>query len=289
MLELSQAIKPEATVLLTGDGGDDVFLGYPEHRHLWMAQRLANWIPGPVAKRWYGLRNTAEKINSLRRPAHFLDYATGGLGAVAEAHDGWPNYQWFGMLGARLRDVKPWQREMPWTPEAGRRVLADMLRYDRSGRFVGEYMTKVDGGAMFYALEARSPFLDQSIWEYAGALPYSVRLQGGQLKAVLRKLVRRHLGDRVAFGRKRGFTVPAQRWLAGRWLPQAKAVFEDSLLERGGWIRSSAVLQQLDTAAKQQWAPLQLWYLFVLENWMRFEKADQALTPARSTVERSVA
>ncbi len=288
MLELSQAIKPEATVLLTGDGGDDVFLGYPEHNHLWMAQRLSHWIPEPFGRAWYGLRNGAAKIGALKRPAHFLDYATGGLGAVAAAHDGWPNYQRDGMLGDRLRDVKLWQRDMKWSPDAGRRVLADMLRYDRSGRFTGEYMTKVDGGAMYYALEARSPFLDQSIWEYAGSLPYSLRLHGGQLKAVLRELAHRHLGDRVAFGRKRGFTIPAQRWLAGRWLPQAKNVFQDSLLERGGWINSSAVLKQLDAAAQKQWAPLQLWYLFVLENWMRFEKADQAAIPATSTVERSV-
>ena len=289
MLELSRAIKPEATVLLTGDGGDDVFLGYPEHKHLWMAQRLAKWIPGPLAKSWYGLRSSAEKIDALRRPGHFLDYVTGGLGAVAEAHDGWPNYQQHGMLGARLHDVRLWQRDMPWSPEAGRRVLSDMLAYDRSGRFVGEYMTKVDGGTMHYALEARSPFVDQSIWEYAGALPYSVRLHGGQLKSVLRELARRHLGDRVAFGRKRGFTIPAQRWLAGRWLPQAKALFQDSLLERDGWIKSAAVLAQLNDAAQKQWAPLQLWYLFVLENWLRYEKADQAAAPSVPTVERSVA
>ena len=289
MLELSQAIKPEATVLLTGDGGDNVYLGYPEHKHLWMAQRLGNSIPGPFAKAWYGLRHSAEKISALKRPAHFLDYATGGLAAVAEAHDGWPNYQRAGMLGPRLRDLQLAQRSMKWSPESGRRVLTEMLRYDRGGRFVGEYMTKVDGGAMYYALEARSPFLDQAIWEYAGALPYSVRLHGGQLKAVLRELARRHLGDRVAFGRKRGFTIPAQKWLAGRWLKQAKSLFADSLLERGGWIKSAAVLQQLDAAAQRRWAPLQLWYLFVLENWLRYEKADQALKPAIPTVEQSVA
>lgn len=289
MLELSHAIKPEATVLLTGDGGDDVFLGYPEHKHLWMAQRLGNWLPEPLAKTWYGVRNGVGKIGALKRPSHFLDYATGGLGAVAEAHDGWPNYQRYGMLGQRLHDLKLWQRGMKWSPEAGRQVLADMLRYDRSGRFVGEYMTKVDGGAMYYALEARSPFLDQSLWEFAGSLPYSLRLHGGRLKAVLREMARRHLGDRVAFGHKRGFTIPAQRWLAGRWLPQAKSAFRDSLLEQGGWINSSAVLKQLDAAAQRQWAPLQLWYLFVLENWMRFEKADQATIAATSATERSVA
>ncbi len=275
MLQLSRAIKPQATVLLTGDGGDDVFLGYPEHKHLWMAQRLAQWIPGPLASAWYGLRKFVPRFPALQRAAHFLDYATGGIGAVAAAHDGWPNYQRHHLLGERLTQVRLQQRQMKWSPEAARRALTDMLLYDREGRFVAEYMTKVDGGTMYHALEARSPFLDQTLWEFASSLPYSVRLHGGQLKAILRELARRHLGHRVAAGAKRGFTIPAQRWLAGRWCAHARDVFHDSLLERGGWIRSSAVLHQLDAAAARQWAPLQLWYLYVLENWLRYEQRSQ--------------
>ncbi len=275
MLQLSRAIRPQATVLLTGDGGDDVFLGYPEHKHLWMAQRLAQWIPRPLATSWYRLRNFVLRFPALHRTAHFLDYATGGIGAVAAAHDGWPNYQRHHLLGERLTGVRLQQREIEWSPDAARRVLTDMLLYDRDGRFVAEYMTKVDGGAMYHALEARSPFLDQTLWEFASSLPYSVRLHRGQLKAVLRELARRHLGDRVAAGRKRGFTIPAQRWLAGRWYSHAREVFEDSLLDREGWIRSSAVLDRLNAAAARKWAPLQLWYLYVLENWLRYEQRKQ--------------
>ncbi len=279
MLQLSRAIKPEATVLLTGDGGDDVFLGYPEHNHLRMAQQLAQWIPGPPAKSWYRLRELALRVPSLRRPAHFLDYATGGLAAVAAAHDGWPYYESKGLLGERLSHVRLRQRNMPWSPEAGRRVLTDMLAYDREGRFVGEYMTKVDGGTMYHALEARSPFLDQKLWEFAASLPYSVRLRGGELKAVLRELARRHVGTRIVRGRKRGFTIPAQSWLATRWLNQARELFSDSILQREGWIRSSAVLNELEAAATRQKAPLQLWYLFVLENWMRAEEKARHASP----------
>ena len=291
MLQLSRVIKPEATVLLTGDGGDDVFLGYPEHKHLQMAQRMARSIPGPLARNWYGLRSRAQQFSALRRPAHLLDYATGGLAAVAAAHDGWPNYERHGLLGERFAGVRLLQREMEWSPVAGRHVLTDMLTYDRNGRFVGEYMTKVDGGTMFHALEARSPFLDHKLWDFASALPYSLRLRNGQLKAVLRELARRHLGTTVARGRKRGFTIPAQRWLVSRWLPQARETFHHSLLHREGWINASAVLAHLETAVTKRRAPLQLWYLYVLENWLRHEKLYEfsssplmATTRAFSTV-----
>ncbi|MBV8069601.1 MAG: asparagine synthase (glutamine-hydrolyzing) [Acidobacteriaceae bacterium] len=278
MLQLSRAIKPEATVLLTGDGGDDVYLGYPEHKHLWMAQRIAAFIPPTFAKSWYGLRHAALRFSTLRRPAHFLDYATGGLAAFTAAHDGWPKYQREGLLGERLADVQLGQRGMRWSPENGRQVLTDMLVYDREGRFVSEYLTKVDGSTMHYAIEARSPFLDQNIWEFASALPYSVRLQGGRLKAVLRELARRHLGARVAYGRKRGFTIPVQRWLTGAWLDSTREAFRDSLLQQEGWIRSDAALKCLTEATKHKWAPLQLWYIYVLENWLRHEKTAAVTT-----------
>lgn len=289
MLQLSRAIKPEATVLLTGDGGDDVFLGYPDHKNLWLAQRTAQWIPRPLAKKWYSLRRRALRKRKLRRPAHFLDYATGGLGAVAAAHDGWPVYERHGMLGERLAGIRLPQRRMAWSIEAGRRVLTDMLVYHREGQFVAEYLTKVDGGTMHYALEARSPFLDQEVWEFASALPYSARLHRGQLKAVLRALARRHLGPRVADARKRGFTIPAQRWLATRWLANARELFHHSLLDSEGWIRASAVLKQLDVAGARKTAPLQLWYLYVLENWLRYERANGAFPMRAERMERSVA
>jgi asparagine synthase (glutamine-hydrolysing) len=71
------------------------------------------------------------------------------------------------MLGERLRGVSVSQRDIAWSAESGRNVLAEFLEYDRAGRFVGEYMTKVDGATMFHSLEARSPFLDQDLWEFA--------------------------------------------------------------------------------------------------------------------------
>ena len=58
MLRISRAVRNEATVLLTGDGGDDVFLGYPEHRHFLMAQKLARKLPRVTASLW-------EKINII--------------------------------------------------------------------------------------------------------------------------------------------------------------------------------------------------------------------------------
>ncbi|HEV2915224.1 MAG TPA: asparagine synthase (glutamine-hydrolyzing) [Pyrinomonadaceae bacterium] len=279
MLGVSRAVAAEATVLLTGDGGDDVFLGYPEHRHFWLAEKLARRLPGAAARGWLASRDRVPRAGALRRAASFLDYTTGGLGAVTSAHDGLPFYQAQGLLGERLAGASLEQRALAWSHASGRHVLSEFLEYDRRMRFVGEYLVKVDRATMHYALEARSPFLDQELWEFAAALPFDLRLRRARLKAVLRELARRHLGERVARGRKRGFGVPVQRWIAGgRWRTALEESMRDSVLEREGWIRSAPVLAQLEAASRKGWAPKQLWYIFVLESWLRAERSRAANT-----------
>ncbi|MFL6278400.1 MAG: asparagine synthase (glutamine-hydrolyzing) [Blastocatellia bacterium] len=289
MLGISHAVSRSAKVLLTGDGGDDVFLGYPEHRHFWAAQRLAGALPGVSTELWRRLRNGLPPRGLLRRARSFLDYTTGGLGAVTQARDGWPMYQRSGLLGERLRDECIPQREMAWSQTAARRLLTDFLRYDRRTRFTGEYLPKVDGATMHHSIEARSPFLDYQLWEFAAALPYELRLRGGALKAILRELARRRLGERVAGGRKRGFGIPVQRWLAGKWRERIEACFRDSLLNREGWIRGDAAIAQLDRAASRGWVPNQLWYLFVLEMWLRRERGATADFPTHSETRAHIA
>lgn len=279
MLRISRAVAREATVLLTGDGGDDAFLGYPEHRHLYQAQRLARRLPAVAAKALLVAGRSLPRVGPLRRGASFLNYTAGGLGAVTSAHDGLPVYQQHGMLGDRLRDVTVAQRLIPWERASGRRVLTAFLDYDLRMRFVSEYLTKVDGATMHYALEARSPFLDQELWEFAASLPYAVRMHGGRSKAVLRELALRHLGARVARGRKRGFGVPVQRWLAGRWRGAVAEALRDGLLSRQGWIDPAAATALLSRSARAGWVPNQLWYIYVLELWLRREQETSTTDP----------
>jgi len=281
MLRVSKAVRGSATVLLTGDGGDDVFLGYPEHRHLWLAQKLARSLPRFVANGWRKNQDKLPRGGSLKRFGSFMNYSTGGLGAVTCAHDGLPSYQQFGMLGDRLSGISLAQREIEWSHLSGRNVLAEFLEYDRAGRFVGEFMTKVDGATMYHSLEARAPFLDQDLWEFAASLSFETRLNGGRLKSLLRALAAQKIGERLARGRKRGFTIPVNRWLAGRWRSALTNLLDNAIADREGWINSRAVLKQLDVAAEKGWAPNQFWYIFVLESWLRHEQVSpvEVITP----------
>ncbi|HSP69235.1 MAG TPA: asparagine synthase (glutamine-hydrolyzing) [Bryobacteraceae bacterium] len=269
MLQVCKAVKPKATVLLTGDGGDDVFLGYPHHRNFLYAQRLARLLPSSAARIWPSVRPAVARVPALRRAMHLTDYAVGGLGAVTRTHDGLPYYEHAGILGERLVAHNLKHRAIALSFDSARNLMEEFLEYERRTRFVAEYMTKVDGGAMYYSIEARSPFLDHVLWEHAASLPIEMRLRGGGLKPVLRALVRRNVGAEVADRKKQGFTVPVWNWLIQGWRPQLDALSHDTLLEREGWIRPETISAAAAAAVSAGRAPVQLWALVVLENWLR--------------------
>jgi asparagine synthase (glutamine-hydrolysing) len=273
MLTVCRAVKPKATVLLTGDGGDDVFLGYTHHRNFLRAQTLAQKLPNVALKAWPSLRHLLSDTGVQRRAKHLLDYAAGGLGAITQTHDGLPYFHERSLLGPALLDAELPNRQIPWNPASGRRALEDFLPYEWSTRFLAEYMTKVDGAAMRYAIEARSPFLDQRIWEMAAALPASMRLQNGELKAILRELVRRRISPEVASRRKQGFTIPVSDWLVGPWRAELESLLDNPRISSLGWIDGTNLKAAVNEALANGKASVQLWYLVVLEKWLQGEMA----------------
>lgn len=284
MLWVASAVKKAATVLLTGDGGDDVFFGYPFFQNAWRAQNTGRRLPGMAAAAWSAARHVVPQRGSAARARNFLDYATGGLGAHIRAHNGLPYFERHSLLGERLAGRQFPLRQIPPSREAGKRLLSDVFHYHRDIHFTSEFMPKVDGSTMYYALEARAPFLDQKIWEFASALPPEVRFHGGAPKAVLREIARRRVGPEVASRRKQGFTVPSERWLAERWSGMLDCLRGETLLERQGWIRRGALDAPLRDALARKWVPPQIWNLLVLEHWLERDGARRSHAAAADPV-----
>ncbi len=264
-------------MLLTGDGGDDVFLGYDFHYHYFRAQQVARKLPPGSAAAWKLARPLFDAIPRLRRPKHFLDYVTGGLGAVTRVlHPGLPYYRARDLFGSRLQGLDLAQRNIPRSAAAGRTLLSDFLTYQQRMWFVAEFMTKVDGATMHCALEARSPFLDHTLWDFAAKLPFEMRLRGGERKAILREIVRRRVSPAVASLKKRGFEIPVDRWLVTRWQREIEQLAANSCLERDHWLKPGALATLTKEAASTGTASHQLWFLLVLENWMAAGKGAPA-------------
>jgi asparagine synthase (glutamine-hydrolysing) len=274
MLRVARAVASSAKVLLTGDGGDDLFLGYPRHRHLWLAEKTARNLPQFLAGAWNRWGGHLPRVGALRRGGAFMDYATGGLQAFLRASLGASASEAHHFLGPRL--VRAAISAPPPVSLEDGGMLETFIDFEHRTRFIGEYLRKIDGATMHHGLEARSPFLDQELWELGSALPVSLRLRGGRLKAVLRELVRSRIGARVALRKKRGFRIPVQRWLAGRLLRSVEQTMHDSLAAQEGWIDRDSVLSALGHPAPGSGASEMLWRIFVLERWMRYEKERQS-------------
>jgi asparagine synthase (glutamine-hydrolysing) len=270
MLLVSRAIRRAGlTVLLTGDGGDDVFLGYPRHRMLLCTSQVARVLPSAATTAWERARGALPAHGMGRRLRHLIDYTVGGLPAFLRGNDSLARLLGSGLGGSRLMAAAAHQGPSA-TPSMlhARRALEDYLAYDLRTQFVGEYLTKVDSTTMHYALESRSPFLDHQMWEFATTLPFDVRLRGGRLKAVLRALAKRRISKRVAGGRKRGFTVPVEQagWPALRSLLPVNG--HDWRTVQDGWV-TSGIADEVRAANARGAASETLWRASVLELWLR--------------------
>jgi len=135
-------------------------------------------------------------------------------------------------------------------------------------------MPKVDEATMYYSLEARSPFLDQKLWEFAATLPPAIRFRGGVLKAILREIVRRRVNPAVANRPKLGFTVPVERLLADKWSDALDILQSPNELERQGWIRPHSLAAPIAEAKAQRWVPKQIWCLLLLEHWLQRQSSQ---------------
>jgi asparagine synthase (glutamine-hydrolysing) len=268
MLRVSQAVKPFATVLLTGDGGDEIFGGYPFLYNVWRAEGLARKMPSAAGPAWQLVRSVVPRAGPLRRARNFFDYTFGGLGTFTRVRPGLPYFESRGLLGEQLRSRTLSQRDMAASAESARRLFSDVLGYHQKTHFLSEFLPKVDASTMYYALEARAPFLDQLMWEFASRLPGNVRFHGGRLKAILREIVKRRIHPLAAERRKQGFTVPVERSLLDGSRGMLESLAHESLLESGGFIRTGSLQKLVSDAIAQRNVPVQLWYLVVLEKWM---------------------
>jgi asparagine synthase (glutamine-hydrolysing) len=276
MLWVCGAVKKNATVLLTGDGGDDVYLGYPFFNYAVMCERAAQAIPKPLAPAVRGFANLLPDSGRSKRLRSALSYAAGGIGAWRQRNDGLPYLESRGILGERLAGLPYDWRQVPPSAAAGRRLFRDVFESHRQLHFTSEFMPKVDGATMHYAIESRAPFLDQKMWEFAATLSPDVRLRGGMLKAVLRRIAGKYLNRETAQRPKQGFVVPVERWLATRWSAMLDRLQDGTVLEREGWIARGSLAALIQDAKSKGEVPLQIWRLLVLESWLGKHNSSEA-------------
>jgi len=92
---------------------------------------------------------------------------------------------------------------------------------------------------------------------------------------VLREIVRRRVGEEEAFRPKQGFTIPVEELLSRQWKHELTPLKDGTLLEKEGWLRPGSIRREVEQAETSQRVPQALWYVLVMEHWLRADKQRQ--------------
>jgi asparagine synthase (glutamine-hydrolysing) len=224
---VSHLVRQHCTVALGGDGGDELFAGYPMHQRLMWLQRNAEPVPLTLRK---AIAHAADRYLPVGMKGR--NYLL-SLGYDYRAQI--PHFQEF--FGPRLRgQLLPQFADLLGTAEAVRAsrfpatrdLLQRATRFDFENYLAEDILVKVDRASMLNSLEVRAPLLDYRVIEFAFArIPSTLKASVSDKKILLKRLAERVLPSDFDRGRKQGFSIPLSEWLkAGPF----RQLFWDTLL-----------------------------------------------------------
>jgi asparagine synthase (glutamine-hydrolysing) len=272
---VSRLARPHVKVVLTGEGADELFLGYNWYRLTAWNERLGaryrSWLPAPLRA---GIRDAVGwSPRALRRYASrtFLTLDGGIRGVGYENFAVFPRAARMALLNDRrlAETVDPYREQLRCFEEAAGSTAERMSRADLQTYLV-ELLMKQDQMSMAASVESRVPFLDHELVEYVVRMPVRFKLRGVTTKAVLRQALRGRVPREILARRKRGFPVPFGRWARERFAPLIRATLLGSRARARG-LFEPAVVQRLVAEHEAGVANHadRLWLLLNLELWQR--------------------
>jgi asparagine synthase (glutamine-hydrolysing) len=265
---LSRMTRQHVTVALSGDGGDETFLGYERYR---IAPKLLGMgrVLTPAGK---GLSNLAARVlpygSRVRR----------GLECLAKEDRDLYNY----FLGYRRERLSLLREEVleDLSETGAEEILKDwhvdgstVLRFqncDVRHYLADDILAKVDRASMYHSLEVRCPLLDQDFVELATRIPPEMKLNRSGGKSILKKLARRYLPAELSERPKQGFSVPLNHWFRGDLEGMLKEILADHSSHVWEWYDKEVVSRRIrglfipgsDSGAV-------LWRLVFFHSWCR--------------------
>jgi asparagine synthase (glutamine-hydrolysing) len=283
---LAEMTRRHVTVALNGDGGDESFAGYSRYAANALAARLER-VPMPLRRLGAGLaarlpesaeeqstRNRVRRLGgalALDGPARYERYVS--LFDSAQRQRLYSD-EYRAALGTT--DVAAEAIAAPWREASGSARLDLLLEVDVRTYLPGDLLTKIDIATMAHSLEARSPFLDPEMMQFAASIPAPMKLRGMEKKVILRDALRAWLPDSILDRPKQGFSVPLAEWLRGDLRDYSHEVLLDPGSLAGERFRPGAVRGLLDEHQAGRDHSQRIWALMMLEQW-RAEVLEQPL------------
>lgn len=280
---VSKLASQHVTVVLSGDGGDELFAGYDRYlAEKWMrnirflppaARNAIKWIRRGIPEGMRG-RNLLHRI-SLPDTERYLDASTlfkkeeQGKLFRAEVSELLAGYDPGSVAAQRLPPTSGhWLSALQWLD------LHNYLPLD--------ILTKVDRMSMAHSIEARPPLLDHKLVEFAATIPPELRLRGRTTKYIFKRAMRGILPDETIDKPKQGFAIPLGRWFRGQLGPFVRDLLLSETSRRRGIFDPEYIEKLLKWHAKGRELDMQLWTLISFELWCRTFLDNVSRKPMRN-------
>ena len=274
---VSELAAQDVKVALSGEGGDELFGGY------------YTYVADLYAERYGRLAHAAspliELLPSSNRKAS-LDYRAKRFARAAhlpplERHNGWKEILSADaraeLTGARSAYDPVELYRARFAETEGHEMLVRLQDADFGIYLVDDLLVKTDRCSMAWSLEARVPFLDTVVTNFAFSLPTRQKVRGLDKKRLLRKALEPLLPGSVVHGRKRGFSIPAAAWLRGDLAGFARETLAPETLTRQGYLEPGPVARVLaDHSSGREDLSRQIWSLLAFTLW--YERHVEGVT-----------
>jgi asparagine synthase (glutamine-hydrolysing) len=278
-LMLSQFARQEVTVALTGEGADEVFAGYDNYKKRAREERVSGALSAPGSPLPALIRHLPP---ALRKDRILKAIAK----PKAERYTTIPNVFDEALRGSLLSPAflkrvtqHASQYAAAFYDECNSASYMDKIMYvDTRMWLPDDLLTKVDRATMAYSLEARVPYLDHHVVEFAATLSPGIKHRGEQTKYILKKVAERYLPMDIIYRRKQGFHMPLRAWLANELRDYVTHYLGAEGLLKRNLFQPEAIAKLLNQhQSGQKDHAIKLWNLLMLERWFRAYEPEFSL------------
>lgn len=272
-LVLSEFARKGITVALGGDGGDELFAGYPT----FYADHFANYykrVPNFFRKNFLesAVRCLPVSFRNMSFDFKVKQFVKGASYAPGLRHSVWQGSfdpsEIKELCEFDVSDVFVDELSLPQNESQSLSYGNSLLRFYQMGYLAEDILTKVDRATMAASLECRAPFLDHELVEFAMSLPFEYKLKGLTTKYILRYALKDCLPKEILNRPKKGFGIPLAKWIVKDLRSMILDSLSQSCIKRGGFFKPSIVSKLLvEHFKKKADHRKKIWTLFMFEQW----------------------